>query len=176
MNKKILLFLAIFVLLLSFSGGIEAAAVPLCQVQNPTGPATDIDPAAFDPIANNAPANSIPNFISNGSGLVPCGISVVRVGNSDKVLCPCQLSHLFIMLLRVFKFLLLISTTIGALMIAIGGVLILLAGANPNWAGTGRTMILWSVIGVITMFCAWLIINILMKRVLGIGFDWTSLF
>ena len=166
--NKILLIVFASVIFLFLSSGIAQAA-GLCQYVNSngavTGPNLDIDPAV---------AADITTFVTNGPGLVPCGVSVEKVGDSIRVICPCQLQHFFIMLLRIFRFLLWnLAAPIVGLMITIGGVLILLSGVNPNWVSTGKTIIWWSVIGIGTMLCAWLIISILMTRVLGIQFDWT---
>ena len=169
MNKILLVFFASIAVLFLYPGVVQA--VPLCQMQNPTGPNIDIDPAVFNPPAGSAPANSVDNFITNGIGLIPCGVSV---NQNIRVICPCQLQHIFIMLIKIARFLVWsLAAPVAGLMIALGGILILLSGVNPNWVNTGKNILWYSIIGVGTMLCAWLIVNILLTRVLGIGFNWS---
>ncbi len=157
MKKILFTFLASFVFLILFSGSAQAAEVPLC-----------IDPATGT-LANPNLNNNVQNFINNGQGLVPCGISISQTGNAQTVLCPCRLGHLFVMLQKVFRFLLfMLAVPIAGLMVVVSGLLILLSGADPNLASLGKKIMLWSIVGLVVMFCSWLIINVLMTQVLGI--------
>ncbi len=168
MNKILVIFFVSVGFLILSSGVAQAAA--LC-IDRATG------------IMNN----NVQNFINNGNGIVPCGTSVISY-NAGVLMtgCPCELGHFFVMLLKIFRFLLWnLATPIAGLMIVIGGLLILLSGgpggnnpvtgiASPNMYSTGKKIIMFSIMGVVTMFCAWVIINVLMTRIIGIN-GWSIL-
>ena len=101
-------------------------------------------------------------------GLVLCG---------QFVDCRCELTDFFEMLVRIFNFILLVGGAFAGFIIALGGVLILASGLNPNWYERGKKMIMGACIAVLLMFCSWLIINIILTAFgyTGVG-TWSSLF
>ena len=108
--------------------------------------------------------------------LVPCG---------QYPDCRCDLADFFTMGLRIYNFLTwIIIVPLAALMIVIGGLLILLSGGpnspdpvtkaiSPNLYSLGKQMVLWSIISVILVFGAWLIVDVLLKTI-GYTGNWSS--
>lgn len=93
--------------------------------------------------------------LTNAQGLVPCG----NPGQN-----PCTIAHFFIMLNNIFTFIVYwIATPLAVLMITIGGVMILISAGNPNLAGTGKKILWVSIIGLVLVFCSWLIINAILS-------------
>ena len=60
---------------------------------------------------------------------------------------------------------------IAPIMVVVGGVMILMAGANPGMLETGRKAITAAVVGLVIVLCAYLIVNtfITVLSVTGIG-------
>lgn len=91
---------------------------------------------------------------SNGgeNGLVPCG----------NVNC-CKIDHIFILLNNIFNFIVRwIAIPLAILMITIGGVMILISAGNPNLANLGKNILRWAIIGLVLVFCSWVIINFIL--------------
>lgn len=98
--------------------------------------------------------------------LVPCG-------NPGQA--ACTINDFFIMLARIFNFIVkFIATPLAVLMLAIGGVMILISAGNPNLAGTGRKILWVSVIGLVLVFGSWVIINFILGA-LGYTRAWNVL-
>ena len=152
MKKLLPVFLASFALLFLFSGvtiaADEAAAICIDQVAGGGTPA---------------------NFISNGSGLVPCGQTT---GTNGSLTCPCQLGHFFIMIARIFRFAIyFIALPLAGLLVVIGGLLILLSGINQSWYNTGKTILINTGIALAIIFCAYIIVDVVLHA-LGYVIAW----
>ena len=108
----------------------------------------------------------IPNLVG-GAGLVPCG-----GGGED----PCQLHHLFQMIVNVINFIIFtIVPPIAVLMLIIGGIVYLFAFGSPETANKGKQIIVTTIIGVALVYGSWLIINTIVSA-LGYTYDWTHPF
>jgi len=96
--------------------------------------------------------------LAQAAGLVPCG-------NPGEP--ACTLGHLFQMLGLIYNFIVYtIAVPLATLIIIVGGVLILVSGGNPEMAGRGKKALMAGVIGLVLVFCSWVIINTVMS-VLG---------
>ena len=88
---------------------------------------------------------------AQAAGLVPCG----GAGES-----PCTLCHLFVMLNNIFKFVMFtLVPVVAVLMLVIGGVMFFFGGANPGMLTKAKGIITSVVIGILIIFCAWVIVN-----------------
>ncbi|TSC94989.1 MAG: hypothetical protein CEN87_1 [Parcubacteria group bacterium Licking1014_1] len=97
-------------------------------------------------------------------GLVPCG---------QDTSCPCEISDFFLMFAKIFDFLVkMIAAPLAILMLTIGGVMILISAGNPNLAGMGKKILWASIIGLVLVFCSWLIIDFILKAMGYVGNWW----
>jgi len=79
------------------------------------------------------------------------------------------------MLARIFNFIVYsIATPLAVIMITIGAIMILISAGNPNLAGMGKKMLWISAIGLVLVFCSWLIINFILTA-LGYNGAWNVL-
>jgi len=99
------------------------------------------------------------------AGLVPCG------GPGEDV---CTLCHFFVMLDRIIKFLLrYIVPVLGALMIAIGGVMYIIGQGKPEMLSRVKSLFTAIIIGLVIIYGAWLIVNLFLTTI-GVA-EWTGL-
>ena len=90
-------------------------------------------------------------FIAFSAGLIPCG------GAGED---PCKFCHIFVMLGKMLNFLLFTIVPVTAvLMLTVGGAMMIFAGGRPAMVGKGRTIITAVVIGLVIIYCAWLLVN-----------------
>jgi len=106
-----------------------------------------------DAVCNSDPdIGLIDESIGGTNGLVPCG----------NVQC-CRIGHFFIMLNNIYNFAIKwVATPLAVLMLTIGGIMILISAGNPNLASMGKKIIWWAIIGLVLVFCSWLIINFIL--------------
>jgi len=98
-------------------------------------------------------------------GLVPCG---------QLDTCRCDLSDVFVMLKRLYIFMVwYIGMPLAGLLVVIGGIFILLQGLNPKLYDTGKTILWGAFWGVVLMLCSYLIVDVVLK---GLGYTgvWSS--
>ncbi|OGZ62525.1 MAG: hypothetical protein A3C58_01915 [Candidatus Staskawiczbacteria bacterium RIFCSPHIGHO2_02_FULL_34_10] len=155
MKKVLIIFFASFVLLFLIPSIPKAGAAAICDESDPSG--------TFNP---NTPINQ-------KLGLVPCGNAV---NASSGPACRCELTHLFVLIVNVYNFIILyIATPLAGLLIVIGGVLLLVSAGNPGLASMAKRIIWGAIIGVLLIFGAWLIINIVLQAI-GYAGAWSSPF
>ena len=107
-------------------------------------------------------------------GIVPCGKSFPVPGEDCEVQFPCKLCHFFVMFDGIIDFVLInIIVPIAVLMIVVGGVMFLFAGANPNLVAKGKSIMTSVVIGLIIIFGAWLFISFFLSFLNVV--EWTGL-
>ncbi len=97
-------------------------------------------------------------------GLVPCGKSEARtdLGESELVTMPCQFCHIFVMIDGIVDFFLFkLIPPIAVLMLIIGGIMFIFGGGSPTMVSRGKAILTSVVIGLVIIFAAWLIINVL---------------
>lgn len=104
------------------------------------------------------------------AGLVPCGHTIddPKTPNIDESQ-PCTFCDFFVMTDNILDFLLLppdgIVFIIAVLMLVVGGVMFFFAGANPNALQTAKGIITSVVIGLVIIFCAWVIVNTVITKI-----------
>ena len=85
------------------------------------------------------------------AGLVPCG------GSGED---PCTLCHLFVLRNNIIKFVMFkLVPGLAVLMLIVGGIMFFFAGAKPETLKQARGVITSVVIGLLLVFCAWIIVN-----------------
>lgn len=123
--------------------------------------------------------NQVYALCQDGEGLVPCGNTVIYGGPDGKtpigVSCPCEFGHFFVMLAKVYDFMVkYVATTLAVIMITVGAIFIMISAGNPNLAGTGKTMLKYAIIGLVLIFGSWIIVNEFLKM-LGYQGNWYQL-
>lgn len=99
---------------------------------------------------------------SGGTGIVPCGQS----SSDGSIPCKCEIGHLFLMIGTIYTFIVwYIATPLATLALLIGGIIILASAGNPNAVGMGRKILWTAVIGLVLVFCAWLIVNFILLAI-----------
>ncbi len=85
------------------------------------------------------------------AALVPCG----GEGQPD-----CQFCHLFLLITNILNFTLTrLVPIVGALMLIIGGLYLLTAGASPETFSKAKSVITAAIIGLAIIFLAWVFLN-----------------
>lgn len=91
-------------------------------------------------------------------GLVPCGSK----NNTD----PCSICHFGALTINITNFLMYyVALPATALLVAIGGIMLLIAGPSETLRNRGKEILKATVIGVIIVFLAWLLVDTLIKVV-----------
>ncbi|MEK7658806.1 MAG: pilin [Patescibacteria group bacterium] len=100
------------------------------------------------------------------TGLVPCGVS-----------CTCTIENFFLMLARIYDFIVwYIATPLAVLALTIGGVIMMISAGNPNLFATGKKILYAAIIGLVLVFCSWLIIDFILAAIgYSMGKPWWSL-
>ncbi|MFH1968594.1 MAG: hypothetical protein ABIJ84_04360 [bacterium] len=97
--------------------------------------------------------------VAQSGGLVPCG-------NSPDGSDACTITDFFIMLGRIYDFLVKwIATPLAILSITIGAVVLMTSAGNPSQATKGKQILMISIIGLVLVFCSWLIIQTLLSAI-----------
>jgi hypothetical protein len=96
---------------------------------------------------------------SGGTGIVPCGQS----SSDGSIPCKCEIGHVFLMIGKIYTFIVRnIATPLATLALLIGGMIILISAGDPKWFQIGKNILLTAVIGLVLVFCAWLIVNFIL--------------
>ena len=108
-------------------------------------------------------------FVSFAEGFVPCGGR-----GADGEIIRCELCHIFEMIDTILDFIILkLTPVVAVLMLVIGGIMFLFAGANPNTLETAKKIITTTVIGLVIIFTAWIVISTFLNYI-GVA-SWTGL-
>ncbi len=90
------------------------------------------------------------------AGLVPCG------GPGQD---PCTICHLFLMLNNIVKFIMFtIAPPLAVLMLIVGGAMFFFAGGAPTKIEGAKRIITAVFIGLLIIFCAWVIVNTIFAK------------
>ena len=92
-------------------------------------------------------------YAQTSNSLVPCG----KPEESR-----CELLDIFVLVSRVYNFIVFtIATPLAGILVVIGGVTLIAAAGNPNLASLAKRIIWGAVLGWFLVFGSWLIINTL---------------
>ena len=95
--------------------------------------------------------------IQTQAALVPCGNTP-----GD----PCTFCHFFILINNIIRFVMFtLVPAIAVLMIIVGGVMFFFAGAKPDMLNQAKGIITSVVIGLLIIFCAWVIVNTVIQKI-----------
>ncbi|MDP2909883.1 MAG: hypothetical protein Q8N69_02305, partial [bacterium] len=110
---------------------------------------------SFANIVLAAERTGCPVPYKDGGGLVPCG---------NTTTCPCTLCDLFVLANNIVHMLLFrIVPVLAALLIAIGGIMMIYAYAGaggPSTLEKAKALFKSVIIGLLIIYCAWLIVNL----------------
>jgi hypothetical protein len=95
------------------------------------------------------------------AGLVPCGTSTTP---------PCTWCHLMLLIKNIIDLLMNIVFPLAAVMIVIGGIMIMTAGGSTERVSRGKQILTAAVIGLLIALLSWLVIDTIIK-VLATGWD-----
>ncbi len=117
---------------------------------------------------------------ASAAGLVPCTGAVTCTGTAPNQTCTtdCTISAFFTLILNIYNFIVQdIATPLAILSISIGGIIMMISAGNPNLLGLGKKIFYAAIIGLVLVFCSWLIINFIMQAVgyTANGGAWSSL-
>lgn len=91
---------------------------------------------------------------TGGQPLVPCN-------GAD-----CTIGKLFEMIGRVYNFIVWdIATPLATLALLVGGIMVLVSAGNPGLLAKGKEVLRWTTLGLVLVFCAWLIINFILTAI-----------
>lgn len=103
-------------------------------------------------------------FPTVNAALVPCG----RNTGTPEEMKPCTTCDLFALASRIINFVLFtVVPAVAVLFYLIGGLMILLGGANPGLVTTGKIFFWNTTIGLFIIFGAWMITNTVLKSLIG---------
>ena len=157
MNKFLPKFLIVTCLLLVFASSFVSAQ---CQVRG------DCPPGATN--CCRRPSERVKECCPGGAsnphgGLVPCGTPC----------CPCRLCDFFVLIDRIFDFLLFrITPVVAVLMLVIGGALFLVSTGNPQTITTARRIITSVFIGLAVIYGSYFFIGLILQSI-GLA-QWTQ--
>ena len=105
--------------------------------------------------------------------IVPCGLSPGQ-GVPDSATKPCTICHLGIGVMNLTNFLIYyIALPSTALLVAAGGIMLLIAGPSEPMLATGKKILTSTAIGIIIVLTAWIIVDTLIKTITG-SFDFAG--
>ena len=123
----------------------------------------------------------IPVFIKAQSPIVPqtCGMSTDANGNpihpiydtngncTSGIACPCGIGDFFTLLGNIYNFIVLwVVTPLAIIALIVGGIFMMVSAGNPTLMGRGKQILWTAIIGLVLVFCSWLIINFILCEVL----------
>ena len=112
--------------------------------------------------------------------LFPCISFAAGNPNAGQPLVPCNgpnctISSFFIMLDRIYTFIVWdIAGPLAIIALTIGGIMMMISAGNPGLMGTGKNIFWTAVIGLVLVFCSWLIIDFVLKAI-GFTGNWSNI-
>jgi hypothetical protein len=98
---------------------------------------------------------------AQAAGLVPCG------GEGQN---PCTWCHLMQLIKNVINFLMYIVFPLAAIMIVVGGIMIMTAGGSTERVAKGKEIVTAAVVGLLIALLSWLIIDTIIG-IIAVGWD-----
>jgi type IV secretory pathway VirB2 component (pilin) len=97
----------------------------------------------------------------DGSGIVNCGCAP---NGSD----ACTITDVFLMLVKIYNFIVFyIATPLAVIAIIIAAIMMMISAGNPNLLGMGKKIFYAAIIGLVLVFCSYLIINFVVSAIAG---------
>jgi len=103
--------------------------------------------------------------------LIPV-LSCAEIGPKDSIVpcgqgtSQCTINDFFTMLAKIYSFIVWrIATPLATIGLLIGGIMLLVSAGNPNLATRGKDVIKVSIIGLVLVFCSWLIIKVILTTI-----------
>ena len=94
---------------------------------------------------------------AQAAGLVPCG------GQGQ---AACTFCDFFVLINNIIKFVTVrIVPVVAVLMLVIGGIMFFFGGAKPDMLTRAKGVITSVVIGLVIIFCAWVIVNTIITKI-----------
>lgn len=91
---------------------------------------------------------------------------IVQCGNAPDGSDACTITDFFAMLARIYDFLVKwIATPLAILAITIGAVVLMTSAGNPAQATRGKQILMFAIIGLVLVFCSWLIIQTILSAI-----------
>ena len=115
---------------------------------------------------------------SVGDPIVPsCGPVCTSSGTTTTCTgSPCGVCDFFQLITNLYSFIVFeVATPLAVIALAVGGIFMLISAGNANLLGTGKKILYAAIIGLVLVFCSYIIISFIMT-VLGYQQgDWWSL-
>lgn len=87
----------------------------------------------------------------------------------------CGIEDFFTMLVNAYSFIVWeIATPLAIIALIVGGIFMMISAGNPALFGKGSEIIKWAIIGLVLVWCSYLIIDFILKTI-GFGGNWSSL-
>jgi hypothetical protein len=104
-----------------------------------------------------------PTASGQACGLVPCG----QTSPDGKTIpCPCQFEHIFVLLNKIYNFIVkMIAAPLAVIALIVGGILIMISAGNPELLGKGKKTLYAAIIGLALVFGSWVIINTILSLI-----------
>jgi len=106
-------------------------------------------------------------------GLVPCG----KDTNGNNLIDPnerCTICHIFVVADRIIGFLLFqVTMPLAVVFILYGGILMVTAAGSEPQIIKGKRFLMWTVIGMVIAFAAWIIVNLIISTLVPSTFNFT---
>lgn len=115
---------------------------------------------------------SLPSFaappIGSTGPLVPCGYAPGRTDVPAEYTVPCNLCHIAVLTINITNYLIYwVAFPAVVILVAIGGIMILIAGPSEERQAAGKKILTTTVIGLIIVFLSWLIVDTAIKVATG---------
>ena len=104
-------------------------------------------------------------LVTKAGGIVPC----------DGVGTPCTLCMVFNMLTTIYTDIVLWAAPLAVIALIVAGIMIMVSAGNPNLASTGKTILKAAIIGLILVFCSYMIIDFIVTTLNPSAGSWASL-
>jgi len=104
--------------------------------------------------------------VFTNAAIVPCG----NPGQAQ-----CTITDFFVMLNNIYNFIVWnIAAPLAILGLTIGGIFMMISAGNPQLLGTGKNILKMAIIGLVLVFCSWIIVNTILTA-LGYKGNWSVL-
>ena len=106
----------------------------------------------------------IPFYVkADDNGLVPCNPTCDATGNCSG---QCSFSDFFTLLSNIYHFIVWsIATPLAIIAFIIGAILMLVSSGNSSLVTKGKEILKWATIGLVLVYCSWIIINFILTAI-----------